>query len=152
LFALAILSPLAFVLLPCCTAAQEPERLPAEAKLARIEVEPATIVLKNPYEYRQLLLVAQLESGERIDLTRMARAVAPNLLVSVSPRGLVRPKADGEGEVKFTVAGQTVTVPVRVSGQKEKYEASFVRDIMPVLSRVGCSARQEWLQTVAAWL
>jgi len=36
LFALAILAPLAFVLFPCCTAAQEPERLPAEAKLARI--------------------------------------------------------------------------------------------------------------------
>jgi hypothetical protein len=31
-------------------------------------------------------------------------------------------------------------VPVAVSGQKEKYKVSFVRDVMPVLSRLGCNA------------
>jgi len=38
------------------------------------------------------------------------------------------------------VGGQTVVVPVKVSGQKEKFEVSFVRDVMPVISKIGCNA------------
>src|SRR5438046_1178250 len=121
-------------------AAQEAEKLPPGTKLVRLEAQPASIELKHPYDYRQLLLTGQLDSGERIDLTRMAHVEVSDPLVKVSPRGLVRPAGDGNGELKLTVADQTVVVPVRVTGQKEKYQASFVRDIMPVLSKVGCNA------------
>jgi hypothetical protein len=121
-------------------AAEAPERLPAAAKLLRIDAQPATLTLTHPYDYRQLLLTGQLESGEQIDVTRMARVEISNAIVTISPRGMVRPVADGEGELTFTVAGQTLLVPIRVSGQKAKYEPSFVRDVMPVLSKVGCNA------------
>jgi len=53
---------------------------------------------------------------------------------------LVRPKADGDGALTISAGGQTVTVPVKVTGQKEKYQPSFVRDVMPTLSRLGCNA------------
>ena len=36
----------------------------------------------------------------------MAQAEVSGGLASVSPTGLVRPKADGEGQVTFTLAGQ----------------------------------------------
>jgi hypothetical protein len=124
----------------CGAAAEAPEGLPAAAKLLRIEAQPASIALRHAYDYRQVLLTGQLESGERIDVTRIARVEISNHIVNISPRGLVRPAGDGDGELRFTVAGQSVVVPVRVSGQKEKYEPSFVRDIMPVLSKVGCNA------------
>jgi hypothetical protein len=52
----------------------------------------------------------------------------------------VRPVGDGSGELTCAVAGQTVKVPVQVSGQKEAPKVSFVRDIMPVLSKTGCNA------------
>jgi hypothetical protein len=58
----------------------------------------------------------------------------------MNPTGLVRPTADGEGEIKFSLAGQSVAVPVTVTGQKDKYAVSFVRDVMPTLSRLGCNA------------
>ena len=137
MFALAILGG---ALVATGAAAQDTEKLPPEAKLVRIEAQPATIVLKHPYDYRQIVLTGYLDSGERMDLTRMAQAEISSDLANISPRGLVRPKADGNGELKFTIAGQTVVVPIRVNGQKEKYPASFVRDIMPVLSKVGCNA------------
>src|SRR5262249_53261918 len=79
-------------------------------------------------------------SGERIDVTRMARLENPIPLVNVSATGLVRPQADGAGELKFTLAGQAVAVPVQVSGQKEKYTVSFVPDVMPTMSKMGCNA------------
>jgi hypothetical protein len=115
------------------------EPLPPGRKVARLEVTPASITLKNPYVYSQLLVTAVLDSGERVDVTRTVQVDKPGL-VSVSPRGQVRPTADGAGQLKFTLAGQSAVVPVTVSGQKDKYQVSFVRDIMPTMSKMGCNA------------
>ncbi|HUY34788.1 MAG TPA: DUF1549 and DUF1553 domain-containing protein [Pirellulales bacterium] len=117
-----------------------PEQLPAGAKFVAIEAVPAAVQLKHPYDYAQLLVTGVLESGERLDVTRLAQVAAPEALVSVSPSGQVRPKADGNGELKFTIADKTLAVPVTVSGQKDAYPVSFVRDVAPVLSKLGCNA------------
>ncbi len=116
------------------------EALPPDSKLIRVEAAPAKIHLKNPFDYAQLMLSGVLENGERIDVTRMAKLETPDALVKASPAGLVRPVADGDGQLKCVIGGQTVTVPIKVTGQKEKYEASFVRDLMPILSKLGCNA------------
>src|SRR5262249_9441236 len=65
---------------------------------------------------------------------------SPLSLVKVSERGQVRPLADGQGELKFTVQGQSRSIPVTVSGLKDHIEVSFVRDVQPMLSRIGCNA------------
>jgi hypothetical protein len=64
----------------------------------------------------------------------------PAALVKISQAGQVRPVGDGKGELKVTVGTQTLVVPVTVSGQKEKYPVSFVRDVMPAMSKLGCNA------------
>src|SRR5438552_876070 len=97
----------------------EQEKLPPNAKVIRIEAHPASIALKTRFEYTQVLVTAQLESGDKIDVTRLAQLEAP-ALVEVSPAGLVRPKANGSGELKCKLGDQQVVVPVEVSGQKEK--------------------------------
>src|SRR5438309_47258 len=89
-------------------AAPAQEKLPPGAKVVRLEVFPKTIDLKHPFDYRQVLLTAVLQSGDRIDVTRTARAAAPAALVKVTPQGLVRPAADGSGELKFTLENQSV--------------------------------------------
>src|SRR5262245_19200113 len=94
-----------------------PETLPPGTKLVRIDAQPAAITLKAPFAYTQLLLSGQLDNGDKVDVTRMAQGGNPAKLVSVSPRLLVRPVADVTGELKFSVAGQEVTVPVTVTGQ-----------------------------------
>jgi len=129
------------VALALCTATvRAQEKLPPGAKLVKLEAQPATVTLKGPFDYVQMLLVGQLDTGDRIDVTRMTTIANPANVVRVTPAGQVRPLADGAGELKFTVAGQSVTVPVKVSGQKETPQVSFVRDVMPVLSKVGCNA------------
>src|SRR5437879_6335650 len=120
--------------------AQGDEKLPPGAKLVRIEAYPAAVTLKTPFAYSQLLLTGQLASGDRVDVTRMAKVEMPPNLVQVSARGIVRPVADGAGDLKFTLAGQTAVVPVKISGQKEQYPVSFVRDVMPMMSKIGCNA------------
>jgi hypothetical protein len=117
-----------------------PEKLPPGAKLAKIEAQPARIELKHPYEYAQLVLTGVLASGERLDITRMARLEVPAGLAKASPTGQVRPTGDGSGVLKASLEGMATDVPVVVSGQKEKYKVSFVRDVMPTMSRMGCNA------------
>src|SRR5262249_48579173 len=121
--------------LPLCAQ----EKLPPGAQVTRLEASPASVTLKHPYDYRQLLVTAHLASGEKIDVTRMAPIAAP-ASVKISPSGLVRPAADGSGELAFSLGGQTLKIPVAVSGQKEKYQVSFVRDVMPGMSKLGCNA------------
>jgi hypothetical protein len=120
--------------------AQTAEKLPPGRRVAAIEALPAAIDLKNPFDYSQLLLTGVLDDGERIDVTRMAALSYPTQLVKVSPTGQVRPLADGPGELKAALDGKTVSLPLKVSGQKARHEVSFVREIMPALSRIGCNA------------
>jgi hypothetical protein len=120
--------------------ARAQEKLPPNAKLVKIEAQPAAVTLKHAFDYRQLLLTGVLETGERVDVTRLAAAEKPANLVNLSATGLVRPLADGKGDLKFSLNGQSVVVPVEVSGLKDKHEISFVREVMPVLGKVGCNA------------
>ena len=115
------------------------EKLPPNAKLVKLEVTPASIELKTPFEYRQLLITGILDNGDRIDVTRMAKFTSPSA-VKVSDRGQVRPVADGQGQLSIAVHGQSSNIPVKISGQKAPVEVSFVGDVMPAISRMGCNA------------
>jgi hypothetical protein len=117
-----------------------PEKLPEGAQVASLEAQPTALTLDNKFSYSQLLVTAKLATGEAVDVTRLVSIIAPEQLVSVSSTGVVRPKADGTGELKLALAGQTLAVPVTVSGQTSDYHVSFVRDVMPTMSKLGCNA------------
>jgi hypothetical protein len=127
-------------LLVAAAAASGQEVMPPNAKVVKVEVRPERVELKTPFEYRQLLVTGILESGERVDLTRQAKFDVPGGLAKVSTAGQVRPVGDGQGEIKFSAGGRSGTLAVAVTGQKAKYEVSFVKDVMPTLSRMGCNA------------
>src|SRR5207244_1819043 len=96
----------------------EKEVLPPGMKVMKLEARPSALALKTPYDYAQVLLTGVLEGGEKIDVTRVAKVEAPLKVVSVAPTGLVRPTGDGTGDLKFTVAGQSLSIPVVVTGQQ----------------------------------
>jgi hypothetical protein len=104
-----------------------------------LEARPARIELRHRYDYAQLILTSVLASGDRVDVTRLVQ-VTPPPQVTVSATGLVRPAGDGEGQLHVSLGGQTLRVGVKVTGQKDRHAVSFVRDVMPVLSRLGCNA------------
>ncbi|MBI2827171.1 MAG: DUF1553 domain-containing protein [Planctomycetia bacterium] len=118
----------------------KPEKLPEGMQVVGLAAIPATIELKHRYDYAQLLVTGVLATGERIDVTRMAAVEAPAALLAISPNRLVRPAGDGTGALAVSLAGQTLSVPVKVTGQKDDYPISFVRDVMPVVSKLGCNA------------
>jgi len=118
---------------------QPPEALPAGTKLTSIQATPAKIELAHPFQYAQVLLTGKLSTGETLDVTRLAQLPTVPAQVTVSEQRLVRPAKDGTAELKFELAGQQVTIPVTVTGQQPNQPVSFVRDVQPIMSKLGCN-------------
>lgn len=124
------------------SAATESESLPAGAKLVEVTAYPSLVEIEEVFAYRQVLLTGRLDTGDLVDVTRMAEVTlnAETEIVTVTPDAMVRASEDGSGELQFTVGEHTVSVPVKVSGQTESYRASFVQDVMPAMSKIGCNS------------
>jgi hypothetical protein len=118
----------------------ETETLPEGTTITRLTVEPERIELRGKLGYVQVLVSATLGSGDVIDVTRMVEPVFAADLATISASGLVTPKADGETTLKLSLAGQAAEVPVQVEAATEAIAADFVRDVEPILSRMGCNA------------
>jgi len=116
------------------------EALPAGVNIVSLECGPESIELANAYDYRQLLVTGITDGGERVDLTRLAKIEAPAELAKVSARGLVRPLADGAGELTVSFGEKSLKVPVAVRGQNEPYHVSYISDVGPAMSKLGCNA------------
>lgn len=116
------------------------EELPPGLKVTALEVEPASIDLTHKFDYRQLLITGILDSGERVDLTRIAKLQRPASFVTLDEYGLVRPQADGEETLKFTYGSLTASASVKVTGAATARAPSFVQDVQPAFSKMGCNA------------
>jgi len=116
------------------------EKLPAGLKVVAIEARPERVELTHKFDARQLLITGKLDTGETVDLTRMAKLAQQGEAVTVSADGLVRAKADGSDKIVYSFDGRSVEIPVAVSGLMQPHAISFVRDVQPVLSRMGCNA------------
>ncbi len=116
------------------------EKLPAGAQLVALEAQPTAIVLPHRYAYAQLLVTGVLASGERIDVTRMVELEDPAGVLKWNDHRLLRPTTDGQSALRVSLAGQSVSIAVTVSGQQQDYPVGFVRDVMPAMSKMGCNA------------
>ncbi len=118
----------------------EAESLTPGATIQSLEVQPARIALAGPFAYAQLLVLARLDNGERVDVTRLTQSTLTAPMVAVARSGLVQPRADGRAVLKLCVAEHSAEIPVEVWGMTADRRADFVRDVAPVLSRLGCNS------------
>lgn len=124
-------------------AARPEEAVPAgpalPGKIVSLEAQPASVKLTGSYDYAQVLVTGRLQTGETVDVTRLAQPKLSAPIAVLTRTGLLQPKADGSGVLKLAVAGKTVSVPVSVSGVKATRAIDYVRDVQPVLSKLGCN-------------
>ena len=138
----------------------EPEAPPADGVVA-ITVEPPAIELAGPFATTQLVVTGRLAGGGSVDLTRSVEVTGPASgqsaagLVEFSATGLVRPLADGSGSLTLRYAGKqpagdtaaaktaaetvSVSLPVSVVASGSLPAVDFIRDVNPVLSKLGCN-------------
>ena len=113
---------------------------PTEDNIANITVVPADVALDSPYAYCQLIVTAETKLGERIDISRSCRYDSPEN-ARVNQAGLVRPIRNGQGVLKIAFGPHQVSVKVTSSHVEgdESGGVDFIRDVNPVLSRLGCN-------------
>ena len=126
-----------FLAVPGFVSAQE--KLPDGAKVAKLDVRPAKVELTGPFAYSQLLVTATLDTGETVDVTRIAKiGTRPGVAVTA---GLVRPTADASGRHRGVARRQDREgAGRRRPASRADKPVSFVTDVQPVLSKLGCNA------------
>ena len=105
-----------------------------------LSVEPSEINLNGKFDYSQMLLTAVKGNGEKYDASRDFAFKLDSEIIKVSKSGMVSPIKDGEAKLEIYHKNQKTTVTVRVTGSASDFEPDYVRDVMPVLSKLGCNA------------
>ena len=114
-------------------AAEEPVRFELQAL-------PDAIRIDRPIDKAQLLVSARGSDGSTRDVTRDVVWSVEGEVGTVSSEGIFVPTGDGSGRVVAKLDGQRVEVPVEVAGMDGSYHNDFIRDVNPVLTRLGCNA------------
>lgn len=113
----------------------------AQDEVTALRVIPEHVTLESPEATEQILVIAQLENGDLVDVTRTAqRPIASADVVVLSASGRLTPVADGEARLTFEYRGKTAELGVTVSHLTSPKPVSFRRDIVPVLTKSGCNS------------
>ena len=105
-------------------------------------IQPPELTFDNNRDGRKLIVTGVLETGERVDLTADAEVRTHTAPVEHGEDGFLTPTGDGRGSLSVHAAGLTATVPVTVHGPSAAgagEPVTFVRDVLPVMNKVGCS-------------
>ncbi|MDR3404707.1 MAG: DUF1549 and DUF1553 domain-containing protein [Chthoniobacter sp.] len=140
LFALGAASAWANALTPEMAKTPPPEALPPGAQVTALEVQPAKVALSGKYEAAQLVITARLASGDTVDVTRLAKLALDGGVAEVTPSGQVKPLHNGTGALRAEIGGKSVSAPVLVADIVDAQTVDFIRDINPVMTKLGCNA------------
>jgi hypothetical protein len=105
-------------------------------KAGPLSCSPRAIVIEDAYAGRQILVA----DGEQ-DVTRDVRYESSNPAVArVDAKGYVTPSGDGSATIHLQRGSDNLDISVRVSGFASDRPVDFGREIVPLLSRMGCNA------------
>jgi hypothetical protein len=104
-----------------------------------LRVQPASLALENIRDARRVLVSGRTKEGQWIDLSRSAKLTPASGGVKVDGEGYIHPVQAGTARVVVAAGGQTAALPVTVKSVANP-PVSFVREVMPLISRVGCNA------------
>lgn len=106
-----------------------------------LRVVPPSVDLRSPEASDQLLVFAEDEHGDTLDVTRrVVYRVADVNVAAVSDTGRVTAVGDGRTEVEVTLEGRRATATVSVRGIASPAPVSFRRDVVAILSKAGCNS------------
>jgi hypothetical protein len=107
----------------------------AGAEPGRLTVQPAALELDGPVARHGILV-----SAAAGDVTAAAHYASQDpQVVTVSPTGECLAQRDGRTQIVVTYDGRTVPVPVTVRDSGRAVPPSFLNDVVPLLTRLGCN-------------
>src|SRR6266566_2867795 len=116
-----------------------PPPRPALPPLRSLKTEPASLTLDDGRDERRVLVWGESASGQRFDVTDDAVLKSESPEIEIDNTGYIRPKGQGQAEVTVAIGTLKAKVPVTIKDAAVP-EIHFVRDVQPVLSKLGCNA------------
>jgi hypothetical protein len=117
-----------------------PTGLFADGPAQGLTVYPPKVNLDGPRDEQHLGVLGEFLGGVQKDLSRQAKFTSANpAVVTVDAAGILRPISDGQAVVTVEAGGKTAQVPVQVKRAKDDVLTSFSREVVPVLTRLGCN-------------
>jgi hypothetical protein len=104
-----------------------------------LSVQPAALTLDDVRDARTVIVTGNTAAGYAVDLSPVATLKAEGTTIRVDREGYVTPLRAGKTFLLVSAAGKQVRVPVTVKGSADP-PVSFVREVMPILSKAGCNA------------
>ena len=126
---------LGWLLVPSLALAGEP----AAPAVVGLDVFPASLKLDGPRDARRVLVTGVRADGSKVDLSASATYESP-AGVAFDEAGFAHGRLDGDYAVKVVAGGQSIDLSVTVKDAASPRPVSFVRDVAPTLSRLGCNA------------
>ncbi len=125
---------------PPTTSALATEAPQVTEPFVELSADPATIELSQRFAQCQIVVSARDAAGRNYDVTRVAVYEPKDQRIAVSKTGQAIPVSDGDDQLTIRVGEKSLVVPVVVRNTSEPYQANFIRDINPMLCRLGCNA------------
>lgn len=116
------------------------ESLPAGAQVVSLDIQPGNVALSGKYEAAQMVISARLATGDTADVTRIAKLSIVGDVADVTPGGQVRALKNGAGSLQIEVGGKSASVPIAVADIADVQPVDFIRDVNPVMTKLGCNA------------
>ncbi len=104
-----------------------------------ISVQPAQLTLFDGRDMRSVLVTGQRTDGIGVDLSPVAKYKPASPIVKIDDEGNISPLKAGKTTITVSAGGKSIVLPVEVKSAKQP-PISFVREVMPIMSRVGCNA------------
>jgi len=111
-----------------------------DAKLVDVKAYPPDINLRTKRDRQSFVIVASYDNGTTRDLSAKAKVTLANPALGKIENFTLYPLADGETELKISVEGQKLIIPVKIEKSQEERPISFALDVEPVFMKAGCNA------------
>ncbi len=112
----------------------------AQTQAERIRVQPESLELSGAGGSHGLLVTVTTAEGQELDVTSAAKYRSENPeIVQVSDTGICRARVDGTSQIMVDYQGHSVSVPVTAKNCVKVEPPSFLNEVIPVLTRVGCN-------------
>ena len=108
-------------------------------KITKLKSMPEALVLEGKHDVRRVLVSGLTLGGYWIDLSNEPSFTTADTKVKIDSDGYIHPVAVGRTTVKVTFRRHSIDLPVNIKSV-DTQPVSFVRDVMPAISRVGCNA------------
>ena len=110
--------------------------LPAVRK---IRLEPPQITLQDGRDTRRVLVLGETDSKGTVDLTARAVFKSDSPVIEIDAQGYMKARTNGQATITVAAVGKQAKLLVRAESGAIP-PVGFVRDVMPILSKVGCNA------------